>query len=653
MREKNEDHNQKYIRLFTDTDLSRVVGSRGVAVSVPYHYLDSDVATVLDAIIGRPVTKTTPKTVPTPRPTTTTKVPPSTDIPRCLVVGDLYNFGSDADKYYPETELVGKIGYDFLLSSGGDLELALWAYGYTQFSKTVNDSLKAMRRSYEEFEPDLHKLDYTSVSNPWSSESAINAINEMYDSQKRVNCLVFFSAQGNPGNLPKLNPKNTKFSKIIAVGFNNVDLQHIVPAYNGFAFKVPFHYLDEDITPIVKAMLGRYVPKTTVKPVTTKKPITTEPPPSKKAFHCLFAGDLFNYGHSVEGYDLEADLMDAVSHDLFEVSPQSSLGLWAYGYTNFSKNPATSLSNMRRNYVDFQRDLIGFGYVKISDPLATKGAIEAINAMRDNNNRINCLVFYSSTKSTSGLPKINPQYLRLEKIVAVGLNDAWLRDLVPSNGIVVSVPKHFLDDDVALIVNAIMRRPTTRTSTTRRPTTTTPARKIPKCLFTGDLYNYGEDLDSYELEGDLMEDVAYDLFKASPQSSLGLWAFGYTNFPKDPSTSLGKMRRNYLDFEKDLLGFDYVKISDPLSTKAAIEALNAIRDDEKRFNCLVFFSSKKNVTGLPKIDPKYLELNKVVAVGLDYANLETLIPSYGVDVMLPKRFVDTDVERVINAIMKR
>ncbi|RCN51842.1 hypothetical protein ANCCAN_01930 [Ancylostoma caninum] len=78
-----------------------------------------------------------------------------------------------------------------------------------------------------------------------------------------------------------------------------------------------------------------------------------------------------------------------------------------------------------------------------------------------------------------------------------------------------------------------------------------------------------------------------------------------------------------------------------------------MRDNEKRINCLVFYSAAKNTTGLPKIDPKYLGLEKIVAVGLDNANLKALIPSNGIDVMVPKRFVDAHVDRIVNAIMKR
>ncbi|EPB75626.1 hypothetical protein ANCCEY_05262 [Ancylostoma ceylanicum] len=492
--------NNKFKRIvavgYNNTDLSGVVGSRGVAIKVPYYYLDGDVSTVIDAIMGREIKTTTPwtvpprttrRTVPTREPTTTTteatttKVRPSSAW-KCLMVGDMTNLGPDPDRYDAEANLIGKLAYDFLHDSDG--ELALWAYGNTEFSKTVNDSLKTMYKTYEEFSRALNKMDYTKVANPWSSADILGSM------------------------LPKLNPKNTKFEKIIAVGFNT--------------------------------------------------------PPLDEQVHCLFAGDLYNYKDDVDAYDLllklnrgyachttrnllgcsfkEADLMDAVAHDLFEVSPQSSLGLWAYGYTNFSKNPSTSLGKIRKNYKDFKGDLVGFEYIRISDPLDTEA------------------------KGTNGLPKINPAYLGLEKVVAVGLD--------------------------------IPRRPF-------------------ECLFVGDLYNYGDDVDSYDWGGDLMEAVAFDLFDASPASTVSLWAYGYTNFSKNPSTSLEKMRGDYEELEGDLAGFGYVKIGDPLTTKAAIEALNAMQDPKKRINCLVFFSAAKNARELPKINPAHLGLEKIVAVGLD------------------------------------
>ncbi|KHJ77782.1 hypothetical protein OESDEN_22598 [Oesophagostomum dentatum] len=55
---------------YDSTDLSKVVGTRGVAVSVPYYWKDSDVENVVKAIQGT-YKPPTPKPSTTPRPTTT------------------------------------------------------------------------------------------------------------------------------------------------------------------------------------------------------------------------------------------------------------------------------------------------------------------------------------------------------------------------------------------------------------------------------------------------------------------------------------------------------------------------------------------------------------------------------------------------------
>ncbi|EYC06861.1 hypothetical protein Y032_0073g740 [Ancylostoma ceylanicum] len=824
---------------FNNTDLSDVVYGTGVAVRVPFNYLDEHVTNVMNAILGKVVPKTTPVPYSTPRPQPTTPVPPGSG-KNCLLVADMSNFGRDKDKYDIERDLLAKVGFDFFAESNIST-VALWAYGYTRY-QNVEESLDKLIPNYKELAAELEKMIFYDTTNPFTTERAIEAINAMRDYQNRVNCLVFVSAQKNTYALPKLNPRNTNIKTIVAVGYDGTNVQNIVPD-DGVALTVPLHFFDSHVEAIVSAMFGRYRPTakpTTKRPVTTPKPktfkclfvgdvfgyaknqegydleadliadvahdlyskypgstiglwaygytnfsrhavsalrnmrknyndlisdlnkmvyyetdaplstgeaieqlnqlssskdivncmvffsadrdvgvlpmiypvylvdhfvavglnntdlssrvhpaigipvsvpahyvdedvktifdaitqkkkptpkptttrvtTTTGAPPSKAPVHCLFVGDLYSYEHNVEDYELEGDLMDAVAHDLFAALPQSSLGLWAYGYTNFSKDPTTSLGKIRKNYNDFKGDMDGFGYVRTGDPLKIEAAIKALNAMRDNNKRINCLVFFSPTKKADELPTINPEHLGLEKVVAVGLDDAELNDLLPSNGIAVSIPKYFLDSHVTRVVNAIMSRPVPKT--TRKPTTLAPTGKVPKCLFVGDLYNYEHDVPSYELEADFMDAVAYDIFGVNSQSSLGLWAYGYTNYSKQPSTSLEKMRSNYKDFKGDLDGFGYVRTSDPLATKAAIEAINAMRDNARRINCLVFYSSTKRAYDLPKINLEHLEVETVVAVGLDYADLSAVLPNGGVSIPVSKHFLDSDVTRVVNAIME-
>ncbi|RCN51835.1 hypothetical protein ANCCAN_01923 [Ancylostoma caninum] len=253
-------------------------------------------------------------------------------------------------------------------------------------------------------------------------------------------------------------------------------------------------------------------------------------------------------------------------------------------------------------------------YEEMDNPLHTKAAIQAINDMRDDSNRINCLVFFSAVKDASNLPQINPKNAQIDKIVAVGLDNADLNVVLPSNGIAVSVPKHFLDSHVNQIVSAIMKKPAPVT-TTPKPTTA-PPQITPECLVVGDLYNFGKDQDAYDLEADLLDAVGYDVFGVSPGSKLGLWLYGYTK-RTSPSSALQKMRSNYTQFKNDLDDMEYIETNDPVTTRSAIQSINELRDNNNRINCLVFLSAAKNAYDLPRINPQHLQLKRIVAVGLD------------------------------------
>ncbi|RCN51832.1 hypothetical protein ANCCAN_01920 [Ancylostoma caninum] len=415
-----------------------------------------------------------------------------------------------------------------------------------------------------------------------------------------------------------------------------------------------------------------------------------------KAFNCLFVGDVFNYGTDQDAYEMEADLIADVAHDLFTAFRSSSIGLWAYGHTKFAKSADSALKRMRKKYSDFIIELKLMKYFEIDDPLSTKAAIEQLNRLPSSKDVVDCLVFFSAQQDVQSLPMLYPVNLGADTVVAVGLNDTDLYDRVhPSFGIAISVPIKYADSDVKSIVDAITKRtkptrkPKTTTSTTVRSstvppvttkepvTTKTPTTTAlhpvttekpsttkestttalpswrPDCLFIGDLYNYGDDEDAYDQEGELIDAVAYELFDSTSVSSLGLWAFGYTNFPKQPSISLEKMRKNYNDFQRDLANFSYVNISDPMETKSAIEAINAIRDNGARINCIVFFSSTKSTQGLPRIAPEPIGVEKVVGVGVNNANLDAILPANGIGVRIPKFFMDNHVSEVVNAIVSR
>ncbi|RCN51841.1 hypothetical protein ANCCAN_01929 [Ancylostoma caninum] len=179
-------------------------------------------------------------------------------------------------------------------------------------------------------------------------------------------------------------------------------------------------------------------PKTSPKPGTTKttpqkpsqEPTTptkpTKPPgpsPNPNGLHCLFVGDLYNFGARKENYDKEATLFGDIGYDFFEESSISRIGLWAYGHTNYSKKP--DLNNMNSNYEDFFNDLKNMEFQYTKDPMNTETAIRVINSLQDDGSIVNCLVFFSAQQDTQSLPKLDPQNKKFKRIVAVGYNSEF------------------------------------------------------------------------------------------------------------------------------------------------------------------------------------------------------------------------------------
>ncbi|KHJ85047.1 hypothetical protein OESDEN_15232 [Oesophagostomum dentatum] len=128
----------------------------------------------------------------------TTRKPSTTPKPRqllkCLFIGDLYNFGKDADKY-------------------------------------VDVSLLTFR-------------------------NAIQVINSLPETESRINCVVLFSAQNNTQTLPALNPQNKEIKRIVAVGYDSTDLSKVVGS-RGVAVSVPFYWKDSHAQTILNAILGK------------------------------------------------------------------------------------------------------------------------------------------------------------------------------------------------------------------------------------------------------------------------------------------------------------------------------------------------------------------------------------------------------------
>ncbi|KAL6736469.1 hypothetical protein Aduo_006819 [Ancylostoma duodenale] len=162
------------------------------------------------------------------------------------------NFVQDNDNYNAEIgepnslyergmKFISELGYDLVQPWWYKATVGLWAYGYTNFSKSLNTTLEHMSDNYNVFHNDLLKMVYEEDAEPMTSKEAIEAINEMYVPGRRANCIVFFSAQRNTANLPKINPRNMKHvDRVVAVGIDT-EPGHIIPK-NGRFLKVPWYF---------------------------------------------------------------------------------------------------------------------------------------------------------------------------------------------------------------------------------------------------------------------------------------------------------------------------------------------------------------------------------------------------------------------------
>ncbi|KHJ88948.1 hypothetical protein OESDEN_11247 [Oesophagostomum dentatum] len=203
-------------------------------------------------------------------------------------------------------------------------------------------------------------------------------------------------------------------------------------------------------------------------------------------------------------------------------------------------------------------------------------------------------------------------------------------------------------------------KPGTETSTTTQESTisgsTAPPTPEPedqlRCLFVGDMYNFASQKESYEREAEFISDLAYDFFVHRKVSKKGaVWAYGYVDSPKAPN--LDKVSSGYSTFRKALEEIDYCSTCTPLTTSDAIEIINNLKEDDRRVNCLVFFSSQKNTDTLPRLAPKNKEIKRIVAVALNNTNLAKVVGDRGVALRVPDYYLDSDVERVLKAILRK
>ncbi|KAL6736470.1 hypothetical protein Aduo_006820 [Ancylostoma duodenale] len=652
-----------------EVDLSGLVTKSGVALSIPYNFMEEHVKLIIDAVMGR---YTSPSTT---KPTTNTPTP----LRRrdCLFVGDLFNFGDDEESYQQEGEFLSDVAFKLFGEAQGS-SIGLWAYGHTIFPRSANTSLEKMSKNYYDFYEEFENMVYFKTADPLSTSRAIEEINTMYDSKKRADCLVFFSAQKNTEELPKINPQHWQLDRVVVVGFDDTDLSGIVPP-NGIAVPVPFSYKGKHISDVVGAITKGSEPTSPIstKRFTTKRVRTTKPAPPGKEPRCLFIGDLYNFGSDEEAYETEGNFIADVGYSLIQASPTSTMGFWAYGYTKISKSPSSALYNMSSGYSDFILALEEMEYVEVADPVTTTKAIEAINDAEDTAGRANCLIFFSAQQNPQGLPRLNPKKMKLEKVVAVGFNDTDLSNVIPENGKSVSVPFDYGDAHVADVMNAIIgrstKRTTTRRTTTRRTTTaktkttsnksstkapasTSPVPEMhePHCVFAGDLLNFGNDTDFYEKEKQFIINIGSSIFEKASSTKAGMWVYGYTSGPRGLKSTFENMTRSIDDFVRDVNAkMKYEALDKPnLTNKGVIANLNNASDKNRNANCLVLFSGIDDTTGFSKLNPtRYAKLDIVVVVslrGLDLSDI--VVEPQGVAIKVSNDFTEQDVEHVVDTI---
>ncbi|VDM66489.1 unnamed protein product, partial [Strongylus vulgaris] len=424
-----------------------------------------------------------------------------------------------------------------------------------------------MTKNNDEFTELLMKMEYAEISDFITTQKAIEAINAM--NEKQLNCLVFFTAQVNTKELPKINPKNEAIKTIVAVGLNGTDPIDLVPA-GGKAVSVPYYYLDEDVTKIVRAIVDYNL----LVPIYKKLNFQAYFPGPPEELKCLFIADLHNFGVQEDKYSDEAEFISALGYDFFirrDIKPMG--GVWAYGYTLFPASP--ELDKISANFSAFSKEVEKLEVYFSADPLSTSRAINVINTLKENDSRVNCIVFFSAQNDTQSLPKLKPKNKEIKRIVAVGYAGTDLTDVVEDRGVAVNVPLNYKDDDIARVLQAILGRykpPTKKPSTTMKPstaeqsttratvkpttkrsTTVGPKKKL-SCLFVGDMYNFGMNADPYDTEFELLYQVGYDVFDTrTVDPQLGVWAYGYTKCSKDVNEALKDMSRSGKDFAELLL----------------------------------------------------------------------------------------------------
>ncbi|EYB92540.1 hypothetical protein Y032_0193g1413 [Ancylostoma ceylanicum] len=192
---------------------------------------------------------------------------------------------------------------------------------------------------------------------------------------------------------------------------------------------------------------------------------------SPSNLHCLFVGDLLNFGTDSAAYQKEKNFIIKIGEKLFDSSQGVSAGIWAYGYT---KRVSLVIKNdaMHHNFEEFSKAADAEMQLQNKKILSNERVITVLNSCNDPQRSANCLVFFSGVDDVSVWKKKSEdnqdEYQKLNmtrnakmtRIVAVGLKSVDLSKIViPTNGKAVKVSKSYSDDDVSEVVKAILKEP--------------------------------------------------------------------------------------------------------------------------------------------------------------------------------------------------
>ncbi|EYB92521.1 hypothetical protein Y032_0193g1406 [Ancylostoma ceylanicum] len=200
----------------------------------------------------------------------------------------------------------------------------------------------------------------------------------------------------------------------------------------------------------------------------TSTPALSTIEPAKSGSHCLFAGDLLNFGNESAAYENETKFIVNIGKKLFNSTRDVSAGIWAYGYTNYS---SVTIGNdtMRSSLEEFSQDVDATMQLQDEIKIYNKRVLATLNSCNDTYRHANCLVFFSGLNSTlvwknfydDRYFKLNvTRNARIKRVVAVSLESVdFSKIVIPPDGVAVKASQNYTDDEASKVVEAILGKP--------------------------------------------------------------------------------------------------------------------------------------------------------------------------------------------------